>query len=710
MRCPVCRLELDAWQPSCPRCTAPLLRDTTAPAGLRRWLSRLRKPIIHLLIATTVASIWIIPHAVEFLRLRLPLRTSPLVTEAVDRANDHPAAVAAIGRPITAGWFVKGYSTEDETGWGESQIWIPVTGPNGEATLQVRAGRGSGPWVFTALDLRQGDRTVVDLLKVARPSTPITLRPQRRPYLVSLGEPRTLALTSLRDYYDAWLGLKVETLPDVPLDARAFDRSRKQYVAEDLIASLRQALPELAAEPGATVIAVTEADMYIRAYEWGFAFNYRDGQGFAVVSSARMVPWLYRLRGKEYLLQTRLRKMVSKNIGLLVYGLPLSRDPTSLLYNQVLGLDDLDLIQETFAGLGSQAVVSGFEEKHRQAPTTPVIVRRDSPAAGTGRYPCFIARPFTKATGAGNSAEIGECLPDMYGERETNEVEVDLRSGALMTRETDLLVADTIPLALTRCYRLWDDRSRAFGIGSNHSFDLLPVGSRQPYTYIDLIFADGNRIHLDRISQGSGYADAVYEHTATATRFRNSRFAWNGNGWNLTFTDGSVYRFPEAFAATRSAEAALIGIRDARGREVRFDRDRRRNLGRLTGPGGRYLVFEHDAGDRVTRLTDDQGRVAKYAYDAGGRLAAVTMSDQRVIRYFYERTSLVSVRDTEDRSLLEVGYALDRVARIRLADGKEWRFSFVFTADRPNDAVEVSVQAPDGAVTRIDRRGSVIAR
>ena len=707
MRCPVCRLELDAWSASCPRCKAPIPRDTS---GLRRWRPRLRKLVIHLLIATAVVSIWLIPHAVEFLRLRLPLRTSPLVTEAVDRANDHPAAVAAIGRPITAGWFVKGYSTEDETGWGESQIWIPVTGSNGEATLYARAGRGSGPWVFTALELRQADRILADLLKVARPPTPIALEPQRRPYLVRLGPPRAVALTSLPDYYDAWLGLKVETLPDLPLDAQAFDSGRRQYVAEDLIASLRQALPQLSADPGATVIAVTEADMYIRAYDWRYAFNYRDGQGFAVVSSARMVPWLYRLRGKEYLLHTRFRKMVSRNIGILVYELPPSRDPTSLLYHRVLGLDDLDLIQETFAGLGSQAVVSGFEEKHRQAPTAPVIIRRDSPSAGTGRYPCFVARPFTRAVAAGESAEIGECLPEMHAERETNEVEVDLRNGALMTRETDLFIADAIPLALTRCYRLWDDRSRAFGIGGNHAFDLMPVGSRQPYTYIDLIFADGNRIHLDRISQGTGYADAVYEHTATDTRFRNSRFAWNGHGWNLTFADGSIYRFPEAYAATRPAEGALIGIRDAQGREVRFDRDRRRNLVRLTGPGGRYLAFEHDAGDRVTRLTDDQGRAVTYAYDAGGRLVAVTTPDRRVIRYVYARTDLVSVRDAEDRSLLDVGYAHDRVARIRLADGREWGFSFVFTAGRPNNAVEISVRAPDGAVTRIDRRGSAVAR
>src|SRR5262245_15817774 len=183
MRCPVCRLELDAWQPSCPRCKASIPRDPTAPTRFRRWLSRLHKPTVHLLIAAAAASIWVIPHVVEFVRLRLPLRTSPLVTEAVDRANDHPTAVATIGRPIIEGWFVKGYSTGDETGWGESQLWIPVSGPKGEATLYARAGRGSGPWVFTALDLRQVDR-VVDLLKMARPLMPTELRPHRRPYLI----------------------------------------------------------------------------------------------------------------------------------------------------------------------------------------------------------------------------------------------------------------------------------------------------------------------------------------------------------------------------------------------------------------------------------------------------------------------------------------------------------------------------------------------
>lgn len=42
----------------------------------------------------------------------------------------------------------------------------------------------------------------------------------------------------------------------------------------------------------------------------------------------------------------RARKMVTRYIGLLYYGLPLSDDPESLLYDNVLGPADLDRMEE----------------------------------------------------------------------------------------------------------------------------------------------------------------------------------------------------------------------------------------------------------------------------------------------------------------------------------------------------------------------------
>ena len=100
--CPTCRLEIGARDTECPRCRTPApsrLEEPGKPArrGYRRFL-------LHGSITLLVI---LVPLAADFffgiLRVRLPLRTSPLVTEAVDRANDDSGAVGALGRPIRAG-------------------------------------------------------------------------------------------------------------------------------------------------------------------------------------------------------------------------------------------------------------------------------------------------------------------------------------------------------------------------------------------------------------------------------------------------------------------------------------------------------------------------------------------------------------------------------------------------------------------------------
>src|SRR5690348_3941170 len=86
-----------------------------------------------------------------------------------------------------------------------------------------------------------------------------------------------------------------------------------------------------------------------------------------------------------------------------------------------------------------------------------------------------------------------------------HEFEVDLHSGMFVLRQTDLFVSDTMPLALTRTYRTWDNNKRAFGGGTNHPYDICPTGTRFPYTYVDLNLEDGRQIHFSRISKGTGY-------------------------------------------------------------------------------------------------------------------------------------------------------------------------------------------------------------
>jgi hypothetical protein len=50
----------------------------------------------------------------------------------------------------------------------------------------------------------------------------------------------------------------------------------------------------------------------------------------------------------QALLDTRLRKVITKNIGILYFRLPQSNDPRSVLYKSILGIDDLDRVGEDF--------------------------------------------------------------------------------------------------------------------------------------------------------------------------------------------------------------------------------------------------------------------------------------------------------------------------------------------------------------------------
>src|SRR5207237_1293834 len=111
---------------------------------------------------------------------------------------------------------------------------------------------------------------------------------------------------------------------------------------------------------------------------------------------------------------------------------------------------------------------------------------------------------------------------------------VDLGTGLFVLNKTDLALSDVIPISLNRTYRPNDSRSRPFGIGATHNYEIFLIGDSTSYTYADLILPDGGRIHYPRISSGTQWFDAVFKHTATPTAFYNSTIVWNGNGWTLT--------------------------------------------------------------------------------------------------------------------------------------------------------------------------------
>jgi predicted Zn-dependent protease len=163
-------------------------------------------------------------------------------------------------------------------------------------------------------------------------------------YFAPVGNYPTNEVDLLVRHYREKFGLEIGVLPTVHVSADAFDRTREQLVAEGVIDALSRT-DAAVKDPSAIVIGLVRADMYIAGRDWRYAYSLRGDDRYAVISTARMGDGLFvdaarRLR--------RIQKMVTKNLGILYYGLPQSDDPGSVLYRNILGPTDLDRASEDF--------------------------------------------------------------------------------------------------------------------------------------------------------------------------------------------------------------------------------------------------------------------------------------------------------------------------------------------------------------------------
>ena len=190
-----------------------------------------------------------------------------------------------------------------------------------------------------------GPRPAIDDVAVG-PASPIGVPSppvDRAVYLAPFGDfPREDADALVAHYLEKF-DLTIEVLPSIPVPEEAMDAGRDQLVAERLLDAIA-ANEAVAANPDAVVIGLTDIDMYIAARTWGYAYGLRSGGTRAIVSSARMDAGF----ATEERRHQRLRKMVTKNLGILYYGLAVSDDPRSVLYRDILGPQDLDYASEDF--------------------------------------------------------------------------------------------------------------------------------------------------------------------------------------------------------------------------------------------------------------------------------------------------------------------------------------------------------------------------
>jgi hypothetical protein len=223
--------------------------------------------------------------------------------------------------------------------------------------------------------------------------------------------------------------------------------------------------------------------------------------------------------------------------------------------------------------------------------------RQIVPNPGVGIY------EFTGAMGGGNG--LGPATGSKAGTPNCCDP-LNVSSGIFSMTKTDLFLPDVLPIVLTRTYRPADARSRAFGRGTTHPYDMYLVMDAPQYTWVDLLLPDGGRIHYDRIS-----SDIILEHTTTPTQFCKSRVAWNPVTlmWDLTFTDGTVWNFREGLGSTRPEQTGLIRMRDRFGNTltaIRESTGRSPGSPRRTGAGSPSSTMRATESPRLETMRGGQ--------------------------------------------------------------------------------------------------------
>ena len=276
---------------------------------------------------------------------------------------------------------------------------------------------------------------------------------------------------------------------------------------------------------------------------------------------------------------------------------------------------------------------------------------------------------------------------------------VDLGTGLFVYNQTDLVIQDVIPLALTRTYRPRDTVSRPFGIGTSHPYEIFLVGDFNTYAFIELILPDGGHIRYERLFPGINF-DTQFEHTATPGAFYKSILAWNGGGWNLTLRNGTVYNFPDSDGMIGPRFAAMTGMHDRNGNSLILTRNNG-NLTKITSPNGRWIDFTYDASNRITQARDNIARTVNYTYDASGRLATVTDANGGVTQYTYDTSNrMTKVTDPKGVAFLTNTYDTNsRVTKQTQADSTTYLYSYTIGAN--GKISQTDVTDPRGNVRRV---------
>ena len=99
------------------------------------------------------------------------MRSSTPYKDAMQRAENDPRVIEALGSPIKPGLLISG-SINTQNRNGDADISIPISGPKGKGTIQVVGTKDSGRWSYTKMTVTPEKGEPIDLLAPLRTAPP----------------------------------------------------------------------------------------------------------------------------------------------------------------------------------------------------------------------------------------------------------------------------------------------------------------------------------------------------------------------------------------------------------------------------------------------------------------------------------------------------------------------------------------------------------
>ena len=422
--CPTCKAPFVYGESTCSRC------GFKQGSGVSQGIAVVRPRII-----LAVLIVLISPVVGVLVYFSATLMQLDVCKQSLSMAFSSPAVRNDLGDRIEAGYPTLGYTLSLE-GSQFAEWTVPLSGSKGRGRLYGVANQVNGAWDFSRLIFDAGnDKPRVELTPVRQISLPRV--PAKNVFLVPIGLSPRESLDWAPAYYKSKLGIDLTVLRPVSVNPKLVDPSRNQLNADKCLEVILEKYPDLARDPFAILIGVTSGDIFIPGLNWEYAENMHHGGRLQSSPPPAHPPAVLGIWNPEWF-DSRLQKLLTKNVAMLYFDLPMSSDYTSMLSGGVLSGTEIDQMGGNI--IGAENRWDSFQESG-----APSVTIYDLP--GQKILWRMVDADHTLPNNASQVFSAG------------------LGAGIFAQRKDDFVFNDEPAMQFSRVYRNQDDRSRAFGIG-----------------------------------------------------------------------------------------------------------------------------------------------------------------------------------------------------------------------------------------------------